>query len=135
MTLTSYEKKNVSAFRKMEPSKPWADLEELHNMRNVDCEWLVHESHNCCHRQINQTGWTSLFRTNKCIEYRFDHVDCHYRESLWDMLKKKNPQNNSGTKGRSQRPPPPPPAPSPRIFVNNKLVDTVFKNGSWVPKK
>jgi len=93
-------------------------------MRNVDCEYLIQESHNCCNKKIAK-GFIGKLWSPTCIEYKITHVDCHYRESIWDMLKKQNPRNNAGTK----RPPPPlmpgvrPPAPPPkRVYVNDKRV-------------
>ena len=57
-------------------------------MKNVDCEYLVNESHTCCHKEIVK-GWRRLTRMwPKCVEYKYDFISCAYRESLWDILKK-----------------------------------------------
>jgi len=84
-------------------------------MRNVDCEWLVNESHNCCHPERCK-GLIAKLWTITCIEYKIDDVDCRRKESLWDMLKKQNPQNNAGTNGNPNRPPPPPAPPPKRVY-------------------
>ncbi len=65
-------------------------------MRNVDCEWLVNESHDCHHKELT-SEWRKRFGWwPRCVEYSMGHVDCKYRETLWDMLKEDKPKGPQG---------------------------------------
>jgi len=75
-------------------------------VRNVDCEWIVDGTQTCSHEKLGSM-FGRLFGYPKCLEYRYEHIDCHYRQSLWDMLKK---ENKSGSySGKVNRPNVPPP--------------------------
>jgi len=109
-------------------------------MRNVDCEYLIQESHNCCNKKIAK-GFIGKLWAPTCIEMKITHVDCHYRESIWDMLKKQNPQNNTGSNSPpgsipNHRPPPPPcppppPAPPPKRVICEDVKLKPLTEGKW----
>ena len=71
--------------------------------KNVDCEHMIHESRSCGHKDRN-SGWSWWYP--RCVEYKIDNITCNFKESLWDMLKKQNPQNNAGTNSKQKRPTP-----------------------------
>jgi hypothetical protein len=58
-------------------------------MKNIDCDYMVFESYECCHPKIAK-GWRRGIFRPKCIEVKDQYAECKYRDSHWDREKKKN---------------------------------------------
>jgi len=56
-------------------------------MKNVDCDYMGFESHECRHKEISN-GWFRRMFPKSCMEY--NDKKCSRRESMWDELKKEH---------------------------------------------
>lgn len=91
--------------------------------KNVDCEYMCNESHDCCHPDRSK-GWRKLWHLS-CVEEVIKDITCDLKKNLWDMLEvddaKYKKVSSQGTVPNKPSRPPPPPPPT-RVYKNDKRI-------------